>query len=392
MDRPTYQDLFRIGRRTITTSPSAITTAIVDREGSDANVLVATAASLGDEVSAQVARLAAASFLDTASGQDLDRLVFDRYGLARKPASAALGVARFSLSGGGSPVSPIVIPAGTILQTTDGKQFETLFSDTFITTATFVDVNVRSLLAGSTQQAGANTLTQIVSTIAGAPTTLQVTNPLATAGGNDQESDTEYRARARIFYTTLRRGTKAALEQAALAVPGVRTARAFEILNDAGGPGGIVEIVISDGYTDALVGLGPIPTYDTQSQALAAAVVEQLDDVRACGVFVRVKVAQVVLQPVILQLSFIAGANVDTVAGLARAAIVNYINQLEPDEDFSPNAATQVLQNISGLAYNGSEIASPTGTVVVGTYQVLRTNLALVTAGAIATLNPLSGS
>jgi uncharacterized phage protein gp47/JayE len=218
-----------------------------------------------------------------------------------------------------------------------------------------------------------------------------VTNPLATAGGNNQESDSEYRARARIFYTTLRRGTRAALEQAALAVPGVRTARAFEILNDAGGPGGIVELVISDGYTDALANTGStIPAYDAQSDALAAAVVETLDDVRACGVFVRCRVAQVILQPVILQLSFIAGANVDTVAGLARAAITNYVNQLQPGADFDLNAANAILDSIAGLAFNESAIASPTGNVVVGNYQVLRTNLALVTAGAIADLNPLS--
>ena len=389
MDRPTYQDLFRIGRTTITAAPSQITTAVVDREGSDANILVATAASIGDEISAQVARVGGSAFLDTATGADLDRLVFDRYGLSRKPASAALGVVRFSLTS--APVSNFLIPAGTLLSTPDGRQFVTLFDDTFLTTSTFLDVNVRSVLAGSSQMAASNSITSIISYPPSAPSGLTVTNPLATAGGNNQESDSEYRARARIFYTTLRRGTRAALEQAALAVPGVRTARAFEILNDAGGPGGIVELVISDGYTDALANTGStIPAYDAQSDALAAAVVETLDDVRACGVFVRCRVAQVILQPVILQLSFIAGANVDTVAGLARAAITNYVNQLQPGADFELDAANAILNSIAGLAFNGSAIASPTGNVVVGNYQVLRTNLALVTAGAIADLNPLS--
>jgi uncharacterized phage protein gp47/JayE len=389
MDRPTYQDLFRIGRTTITAAPSQITTAVVDREGSDANILVATAASIGDEISAQVARVGGSAFLDTATGADLDRLVFDRYGLSRKPASAALGVVRFSLSS--APIANFLIPAGTLLSTADGRQFVTLFDDTFLSTSTFLDVNVRSVLAGSSQMAAANSITSIISYPPSAPAGLTVTNQLATAGGNNQESDSEYRARARIFYTTLRRGTKAALEQAALAVPGVRTARAFEILNDAGGPGGIVELVISDGYTDALANTGStIPAYDAQSNALAAAVVETLDDVRACGVFVRCRVAQVILQPVILQLSFIAGANVDTVAGLARAAIVNYVNQLQPGDDFVLADANAVLDSIAGLAYNESAIASPTGNVVAGNYQVLRTNLALVTAGAIADLNPLS--
>jgi uncharacterized phage protein gp47/JayE len=389
MDRPTYQDLFRIGRTTITAAPSQITTAVVDREGSDANILVATAASIGDEISAQVARVGGSAFLDTATGADLDRLVFDRYGLSRKPASAALGVVRFSLAS--APASNFLIPAGTLLSTPDGRQFVTLFDDTFLTTSTFLDVNVRSVLAGSSQMAASNSITSIISYPPSAPPGLTVTNPLATAGGNNQESDSEYRARARIFYTTLRRGTRAALEQAALAVPGVRTARAFEILNDAGGPGGIVELVISDGYTDALANTGStIPAYDAQSDALAAAVVETLDDVRACGVFVRCRVAQVILQPVILQLSFIAGANVDTVAGLARAAITNYVNQLQPGADFVLADANAILDSVAGLAFNESAIASPTGNVVVGNYQVLRTNLALVTAGAIADLNPLS--
>jgi uncharacterized phage protein gp47/JayE len=94
MDRPTFSDLFQIARNQVMLANPRLTA--VDREGSDVNALVASVAAVGDEVAQQVAYVAAASFLDTANGSALDRLVFDRYGLVRKPAAAALGNVYFT--------------------------------------------------------------------------------------------------------------------------------------------------------------------------------------------------------------------------------------------------------------------------------------------------------
>lgn len=328
MDRPTYADLFSIARNQLLLANPRLTA--VDREGSDANALVASIAAVGDEVAQQVAYVAAASFLDTANGLNLDRLVFDRYGLVRKPAAAALGTVQFtSVSGAASTFS---IPVQTKLTTSDGTQFETTEPATFpIGSNGPVTVPVRSVLAGTTQQAGAGEINTLLSPVPGAVNDLAVTNTFATAGAADPETDTELRERARRFFTTVQRGTIAAIEQAARNVPGVRYAAAFEDVDQYGQQTGYVSLAITDQYTDTLANLGTVPpTYAAQSQQLAQQVALAVDQARAAGVYVATIVAQVILQPVTLRLRVKAGFDTQAVSLEARSVCVQVVNQLAP--------------------------------------------------------------
>lgn len=379
MDRPTYADLFSIARNQLLQANPRLTA--VDREGSDANALVASIAAVGDEVAQQVAYVAAASFLDTATGLNLDRLVFDRYGLVRKPAAAALGTVQFTSATGAA--STFGIPVQTKLVTADGTQFETTQPATFTLGSNGpVTVPVRSVLAGTTQQAGIGEINTLLSPVPGGVADLAVTNALATAGAADPETDAELRERARRFFTTVQRGTLASIEQAARGVPGVRYAAAFEDIDAYGQQTGYVSLAVTDQYTDTLALLGTVPfAYQAQSQQLAERVALAVDQARAAGIYVATIVAQVVLQPVTLLLRVKAGFDTQTVSLEARAACVQVVNALAPGALLTVAALNAALANVNGLYQSSDTVTLPVATVVPTPLQVIRTNLQLVVAG-----------
>jgi uncharacterized phage protein gp47/JayE len=379
VDRPTYADLFSIARNQLLLANPRLTA--VDREGSDANALVASIAAVGDEVAQQVSYVAAASFLDTATGLNLDRLVFDRYGLVRKPAAAALGTVQFTSATGAA--STFAIPVQTKLVTADGTQFETTQPATFTLGSNGpVTVPVRSVLAGTTQQAGIGEINTLLSPVPGAVADLAVTNSLATAGAADPETDAELRERARRFFTTVQRGTLAAIEQAARGVPGVRYAAAFEDVDAYGQQTGYVSLTVTDQYTDTLALLGTVPpAYEAQSQQLAERVALAVDQARAAGIYVATIVAQVVLQPVTLRLRVKAGFDTQTVSLEARAACVQVVNALAPGASLTVAALEAALANVNGLYRSSDTVTLPVATVVPTPLQVIRTNLQLVVAG-----------
>jgi hypothetical protein len=114
-----------------------------------------------------------------------------------------------------------------------------------------------------------------------------------------------------------------------------------------------------------------------------------LHDVRAAGIFVEVVVANVVLQPIQLALTFAAGADVNIAALQARAMVVGYVNSLVPGAPFVAGDAAAQLARVSGLAVNGNGIISPAGNVAVTPFQVVRTTLGLVSAVAAQTDTPI---
>lgn len=390
-DFPTFEDLFRIGRDEILTRNRQLTREVVEREGTDANAFVASAAAVGDELVGQLTRVTKGLFLDSAEKDCLDRLIFDRFGLLRKAASPAWVSVAFATA---TPaVAPFSIPAGTQLATIDGRRFVTTVDAAYPAGSVGpVLVAARSAQAGFAQQVGANTLNTIAGSITGAPGDLTVTNPLASAGAADEEDDDSYRARARLVFETARRGTLAAIRAAALHVPGVQTATAFEVLDEFGRPAKTLQLVISDRFTDALVGQVTPPLYATQSALLAAQVFQALEDTRAGGIYVDVRIGQVVLQSVQLGLRFRAGVNVDVVAFQARTRIVNVINSLAPGSSLIIEDLISALRMVPGLLVTGDEILSPAGDVVAESLQVLRTTLGLVVASSLQPDVALQGS
>ncbi len=337
---------------------------------------------MADEVVGQVADLSAAIFLDSATEEDLDRFVFDRYGLVRKPAAASIGSVEFSTTVP-SPTT-FTIPVGVVVQTSEAVQLITTESSIFeVGSIGPVVLAVRSSLAGSDQDVKAGAINSIVSAITGGADDLAVNNTFATVGGAEVETDDSLRERARRFFTTARRGTLAAIEAAALNVPGVRSATAFEVLDVLGRPSRLVQLVVADAFTEQFVNFDTVPPrFEIQSQAITTAINEALADVRPFGTFVQVTVANVVIQPVQLALTFQAGATVSDAALRSRAAVVNTTNSLSPGEPLRVDNLLAALRLVPGLKFTGDEILSPSGDIVPTPLQVLRTSLGLVSAVA----------
>ncbi|HUK37091.1 MAG TPA: baseplate J/gp47 family protein [Vicinamibacterales bacterium] len=382
-DIPSRADLFSLASDQALIVNGALSPDVVNRPGSDANILFAGASAIGDEVIGQVVDVEAALYLGSASGSNLDRLVYDRYGLIRKAAAPALGQVQFTTAT--TNPAPFNIVPGTLLQTATGVQFIVTVNALFPAgTSGPITATVQSTLAGFDQQASIGSITSIISSITGAPNGLTVTNAQATMGAADAESDDSLRNRAQQFFVTARRGTKSAIVQGALAVPGVQTASVYEVLDANGYPARVVELVITDSFTTVLANLNQDPpNYQAQANTLAMTVFNSLDDYRAAGIYVDVIVASVVLLRVTLLLSYVAGSPIDpsTVASQAQAAIVNYMNSLSPGQPFVYLDAEATLKTIAGLAYTGNEIVVPSGNVVTTSLQVLRTPLELVAVG-----------
>jgi uncharacterized phage protein gp47/JayE len=388
-DLPTFATLFRVARDEVLSRNSRISRDAVDREGSDANILIAGASAAADEVIGQLAQLQAALYLDAAKGPALDRWVFDRYGLVRKPAAAAVGSVQFRTTVA-SPVT-FTIQTGTILQTADGIQYITTESSIFSAGGIGpITIAVRSMLAGADQGAKINTITSVVTALSSSPSDLTVTNPLATSGADDAETDDSLRDRARKFFLTARRGTNPALEAAALAVPGVRKATAIEVLDSSGRPARMTQLVIADAFTEQFAEFDTVPPrYQAQSQQLAALVFQSLSDVRPSGTYVQVTVASIVLQAIQVTLTFSANADVNTVALQARAMIVDYTNGLSPGAPFRISEVMEKLKMVSGLVHSGCAIVSPVGDIQPKPLQLIRTMLGLVSATSSQTDSPI---
>lgn len=387
-DFPKFDDLFRVFRDEAVSRSQRLTVNAVDRDGSDANIHGAATAAIGEEVIGQLASVEEGFWLDSATGPKLERWAWGRYQMLRKQAASAFVFVQFSTTS--AAPSAFTIPGGTRLATSTGQEFLTLQNVPFpLGGVGPIQVMARSTLAGIDQNVGPGAIRSIKSPIPGQPADLVVTNPEAAGGGDAVESDDDFKARIRAFWVNARRGTRGAIEQGALAVPGVVRASSIEGLQSFGYPSRAVTLVVADRFTDALVKQGvAVPSYETKGQALAQVVSQQLDEFRADGIPVKVIVGQLRLVPVVLRLRFRASVtNPDAVALFARTLITGLVNGLNPGAAFVPADAAQALRAVSGLDWFGDEIASPVGPIVpTSPYQVLRTPLSLVTTDSQATL------
>ena len=93
-------------------------------EGSNLDAINGGTAVQADEVIGVVVQLFGALYFDTASGDDLDTLVLDRFGsnLERKPEVAAVGTLTFS-------TTAALVPAGTRVEATIDGELVTVATD-----------------------------------------------------------------------------------------------------------------------------------------------------------------------------------------------------------------------------------------------------------------------
>ena len=372
-DYPTRADYFEIGRaelqaRAAVRPPNQrLDVAQVDVEGSDLNIAIAWTAAMADESTRHLKLRMATLYLDSAEGEDLDRLVADRFAPAvvrndETPAVVTLELGRFA---GAFPA--VNLPIGTKVRGPEGVEFETTqVGSVPLGSSGPIPVLAQSTSAGLQGNVGPNTLTKFVEPVAADPN-LQVTNPEAAGGGDAQESDERLRERAREFFRQARRGTVGAIEFGALTVGGIRQASALEVVDDLTGiPTGVVQLYLADANGQA-------------NAALRTAVINALTEYRGAGVVVDVFSGSPFFADVVYALAFVAGT--DTVAAFEsiRQRTVAEVNRLRPNETLERALLGKILVEEPGVRATDSSIVTPAGDLVPSLGQVIRTTADRVT-------------
>jgi uncharacterized phage protein gp47/JayE len=362
LDYPTRLDLYAIGRQHVLARAQRIDPSQVDVEGSDANIVINSASYIGFQVVLQLAQKLNALLLDGARGEDLDRYGYDRYGITRKGAAAAVDTVRFFRTS--TAVGAGFVPENTKLATLTGIEYVTTAQATFDAIATDALATVRAITAGKSQQVGANTIRRIANPQGLFDPSLQVTNDEPAAGGEDAEPDEVFRERIRDFFRTARRGTISAIEFGARQVDGIETSSAQEFLTPLLNPARTVELFIADSSGVA-------------NSALATVVRQELEEYRAAGIPVIVNPSRPQIVPVALKLAFVAGTNTAEVTAGIRASVFNFVNSLPVNGPLYRAELFSVLQRFvpDGLIPSADTIAEPTGDLFPTTGTTLRTTL-----------------
>lgn len=356
MDLPNRTDLFTVAREFIRSQPNTrVNPAMVDVDGSNLNLDVGSSAVMGEALTASWARCARDLFLGTAEGDGLDRYVFDRFGMTRKPAAPAsvpLTLTRPNFAAGGG-----VVNAGARVTTPSGSIFALQTDVTFgVTDLTQPAVGIAQVV-GPTQNVPLNALTAWLDQPF--DPLIAVTNPEPAAGGTLVESDAQLRARAAVFFLTIRRAILKAIQFAATTVPGVSVATAFEILNpNSGFPAAAVELIIADDSGNA-------------SPTMIQGVIDALLEYRAAGIPVFVSGGTVVFEPVTYHLSFATG--IDTVAATnqVRAVASAFTQFLRPGQTLLRSDLLAAARAVPGTIVGADALPVPVGDIVPASNNII---------------------
>lgn len=374
MGLPSRANYFDIGAEEIVSRSLArppaqrISEEAIRTEGSDINIILASASGMADEVTRHLALRCGALYLDSAEREELDRLVNDRFGsqVQRKQPSPALAVLQFSRpnpSGGA-----VSLTIGTKVRTVRGTEFALTQVLAIPAGSTApVDVQAQAVVVGTEGNVQPDTITEFVQQPP--DTDLVVTNPEPATGGADVESDASLRERARDFYRTARRGTLAAIEFGALTVAGIKSATAVEVLDSFGDPVGIVQLFIADANGQA-------------NAALALSVKNVLTGFRALGILVDVFGSTPRFEDIIFRLRFQTG--IDTAAAFeeVRFLTVIAVNNLGPNEILPTSLLLEQARRVPGVIVLDDTMVEPLADVVPSLGQIIKTSVDLISVVA----------
>lgn len=373
----TRADAARIARNRIRITPDAqLDPAAVDKTGSTVNIFVNAVAALAEELEARSEGRFAAQLVAGAQGADLDRLILERSKakLPRKGAAAAsidLQIFRTSTAAGEG-----VVEAGTevlaggltwALDTSAIFAASSLYAGVVSATCTTLGSVGNGVPAGT--QAFKNPGALFDATlVVEAQGSADASAGIASAGGDERETDEAYRARYGLWDAGLDRNLDF-LAAGALSVPGVAAAVAIEDIDSEGTPTGSVALYVGDPFGRAGTGL---------LRRVRAA----LRGFRLLGQHVEISQTLPEFVSITLRFGVLDGYSVDQVREEARAAVVAAVNALPPGATLTRALLASVLAQVPGLAFLA---AAPFGFTVpaadiVPTYlsTILRTRLDLV--------------
>lgn len=368
---PTREDYFRVGAHEVlarsATRPRAtrISPEAVYTDGTDINIILATESAMADEATRHLAIRMAALFLDSAEGEDLDRLVADRFSptVARKQAAPALVTLTFTRNGPPSPLLAVTLATGTKARTPTGTEYELVQPTAFSAGSTGpITAVAQAVLSGTGGNVAEDTIVELLNFGSPADTAIQVSNEDPASGGTDVETDESLRERARDFYRTARRGILAAIEFGALTVDGVVSATAEELLGAGGLPNGIVRVYVAD-------------EHGRSNAVLAAAVTAALREYRAAGIIVDVLTTQPQFETISYSIGFRSGTDTRAAVDQLRAITVATVNLLAPQEPLQRSLLFSLARSISGAIVGEGAIMEPAGDVYPTDPGVIKTSL-----------------
>jgi len=240
--------------------------------------------------------------------------IYDLFAFRRKDAVKSGGSVVFSRNV--ADPSVIDIPIGTIVETTDGVQFETTENATIAASATdSAATAIRALVAGTSGDVPAHTITNMVTDVAGVDA---VDNSADTGDGRDRESDTDLQVRFRKFVTNLAKTTKYGLEAGAEQVQGVYQAKIVEHPTTRGH----LYLYIDDGSGSAGSALLTAVRAKIEGSGIA------IDPGwRGAGTFIEYLSASAVLVNITQTLFLVSGADAAAVLAAVESAQASYVNQ-----------------------------------------------------------------
>lgn len=313
---------------------------------------------MADSVQQNAVRMWRAAFVDSATGADLDSLITGLGGPVRNLASNA--VASLTLTRD-SYVGSYTINAGTTVTGTaaDGSVVSFSVDDDIVLggASSSASGTATAANAGRAYNVAAATLTRI----SGLPSGLTLTQPSRAAGGSENETDDDYRARFRLRRYAFP-GTKYGLEYAAKLVAGVTYASVDE---STAVMGGFVSLYIGDPDANSNDALADdvhdvlYPPDGTEGWAVAGVPVVVYGserDERAFAFTVKIRRG--------------AGISHDDI----RNAIIAYLDTLPPAATYYASGAETEIHAISTLVLSATQ-TSPTSVELAPThpYGAIRT-------------------
>ena len=328
--------------------------------GQKSRLLVDGAAAMADRLVGYAARLAKATYLDGALGDDLTAYADDRWSIQRMAAVKAYAQVTFTratyAAGAGT------IPAGfEVASARDARGVEQRFTTdapaVFGPTTLSATVGAHAEVGGIAGNVGAHQIIRVLGQ-AFDPTIL-VDNASQAVGGTEEESDEDLRERCRQFPQTIRRGTLAALEYGAKTVPGVARATAVE---DATG---LLTVYVTD-----LAG--------NSNASMVAAVAAELENWRAGGSSLSVVGGSLFTQDVTMTLSLLAGTAIEPLRAPIAAVVSAAMSKLKINETLYPILIQSAARSVAPDVIKNVTVTDPSGPRVPSAGQIIRMGVCTV--------------
>jgi uncharacterized phage protein gp47/JayE len=281
------------------------------------------------------------AFIDSAEGSQLEMLVA-LLGIQRGLPDFAEGTVTFQRDLG---TDIIEIPVGTLVTTEDSekspkKAYTTIESQIFPANSKTLDVKIQAVEPGEEQVTKEETINIMPLPVTGIKSVINK-SPIQFTG-KKTETDEELRKRAKIALISSGKASNIALENALLSQPSIKEVKLIERFNEPDKKYGLVDIFV-DGV-------------DFSNETKVQSLKNQIDKVRAAGVFVRLQSAIPVPIDAVFKIEINPGIKISemerkTIEKSVEESIINYISQTKMGQPLLFSQLTRQILSVINV-YN----------------------------------------